>query len=141
MREYYPQYAEISKDVYEQVKGILRGYDRIKKERLDLLYGTPHKNGGNRSSEPGNPTEQKALKLESISARLEGIDQACIAMRGDYSKKTSYEFDPLRAFWNYNYFNCQHIRRGSNDNGPAYRTWLRYRFKFAAAVATNLKLF
>lgn len=140
MREYYPKYAEIPKDVFDQVKGILKGYDRLKHERLDILHGTPPKEEGH-SANPGKPTEQKAVKLAYINGRLEAIDQACVYMRGNFDGKVSYEFDPLKAFWNYDYFNCEHIRKDEGDTGPVYRTWLRYRHRFAAIVAENLKIF
>lgn len=40
MREYFPKSSEISKDVYKQVKAILEGYDRLKQERLNIMYGS-----------------------------------------------------------------------------------------------------
>ena len=142
MREYFPKYSEVPKDVYEQVKGILRGYDRLKRERIDILYGSHSPSNGMPSgSGVADDTAVKASKLAYINQRLEAIDQTSVAMRGLLGDKVYEDFDPLKAFWNYNYFNCQHKRTGSKPNGPVHRTWLRYRFRFAGGIAKKLKLF
>lgn len=142
MREYFPKYSEVPKDVYEQVKAILRGYDRLKRDRLDLIYGSGRKGDGMpRGSDPGNPTEQRAIKLAYINGRLEAVDQASVLLRGWLGNKVEYDFDPIKAFWNYNYYNYKHVRAKGKDDGPSSRSWIRYKHRFAAAVALNLKLF
>lgn len=141
MREFYPKYSEIPKDVYEQVKAVLKGYERYKRERLNILHNTPQKAEGGRGSQPGNPTEQKAVKMAYFDEQIRAIDQAKMWMRGKLDGKVGYDFDPLEAFWSYSYFNSAHIRRAGHDHGPAERTWKRYRFRFAAIVAKNLNLF
>lgn len=141
MREYYPKYSELPKDIYNQVKAILQGYDRLKKERLNILYGTPKREEGRPEGSVGDPTSMKAVKLAAIDAKLEAIDRAAVVMRAKYSAKTLEGFDPIKAFWSYDYFNYQHVRKGENDDGPVYRTWRRYRYRFAGEIAKNLKLF
>lgn len=141
-REYFPKYSEVPKDIYEQVKGILRGYDRLKRERIDILYGSHSPSNGMPSgSGVTDETAIKASKLAYINQRLEAIDQTSVAMRGLLGEKVSEDFDPLKAFWNYNYFNCQHRRTSGKPNGPAYSTWKRYRYRYVGGIAKKLKLF
>lgn len=141
MREYYPKYSELPKDIYNQVKAILQGYDRLKKERLNVLYGTPKREEGRASGSVGDPTSMKAVKLAAIDAKLEAIDQAAVVMRAKYSAKTLEGFDPIKAFWSYDYFNYQHIRTKTKPDGPCKRTWNYYKYRLAAEIAKNLKLF
>lgn len=142
MREYFPKYSEVPKDVYEQVKGILRGYDRLKRERMDALYGSRTPAGGMPSgSGISDETAAKATKLAHINERLEAIDQTSVAMRGWLGDKVYEGFDPLKAFWNYDYYNCQHKRTDESPDGPAYRTWRRYRYRYAGGVAQKLNIF
>lgn len=141
MREYYPKKAEIPKDIYEQVKGILKGYDRLKEDRYKLLYETPQKQEGGHSSDVGDPTAQKAIRLAYINERLHAIDQAQMWMRGKLDGRVDYDFNPLRAFYDYAYYNLSFKRADDEDNGPAERTWKRYRIRFAAIVAKNLNIF
>lgn len=141
MRDYYPKQSEIPRDIYEQVRGIIRGYDRLINDRYILQHGTAQKAEGGRPSSPGAPTEDKAIRLAYLNDRIHAIDQAQMWMRGKLDGAVDYGFDPIRAFWDYNYYNAQHRRVKQNDNGPAPRTWKRYRIRFAAIVARNLKLF
>ena len=141
MRDYHPKYSELPKDLYEQVKAVLKGYDRLKRDRLDVLHGSPPRNGMPSGSEPGNPTEHKAIKLAYIDSRLEAVDQAAVMMRGWFGEKVELDFDPVKAFWNYNYYNYKHARVDADSEGPSRRSWIRYKHRFAAAVALNLKIF
>lgn len=141
-REYFPKYSEVPRDIYDQVKGILRGYDRLREERLDLLYETRYQiTGMPHGGEPGDMTAEKAIRLASIDKRLEAIDQTSIAMRGWLGDKVPEDFDPLKAYWNYNYFNYQHKRNGAESFGPSRRTWNRYKHRYTAGVAKKLNLF
>lgn len=141
-REYFPKYCEIQRDVYDQIKGILRGYDRLKRVRKDIIYGTGTGDSGMpKGSMPGNPTEQKAIRLAYIDERLEAIDQSAVLMRGERGYKVYEDFDPIKAFWSYDYFNCQHKRTKEKPNGPCRRTWNNYRYRFAAVIAEKLKIF
>lgn len=86
MRDYYPKYSEVPKDVYEQVK-------------------------------------------------------AAVLMRGKYDGKVYEDFDPVKAFWSYDYFNYPHIRADKNDEGPVRKTWTRFRFSFAGIITKRLNIF
>lgn len=142
MREYHRKGCEISRDMYYQVKGILMGYDRLKKERLDLLYGTQYAiSGMPHGGGVGDPTAQKAEKLAVVNDRLEAIDQAAVLMRGERGDKVHESFDPIKAYWSYDYFNCQHHRTQDSPNGPCRRTWNNYKDRFSAAIAQSLRLF
>ena len=142
MRDYHRKSCEITRDVYYQVKGILMGYDRLKKERLDILYGAQYViSGMPGGSSTGNPTEQRAVKLAALSEKLEAIDQASVLMRAERGDRVGENFDPIRAYWNYDYFNFQHKRTKESPNGPCRRTWNNYKDRFSAAIARNLKIF
>lgn len=141
MRNYHRKSCEISRDVYYQVKGVLMGYDRLRKERLDILHSAdysisaaPHGGG------IGDPTAQKALKLAAIDEKLAGIDQAAVLMRGERGGMVGEDFDPIKAYWSYDYFNYQHQRTAGSPNGPCRRTWNNFKDRFSAAIAQNLKI-
>ena len=136
MREYFPKSSEISKDVYKQVKAILEGYDRLKQERLNIMYGSGKDMAGlPRRNVPSDPTRDKAIRLSYINERLDGIGQACISMRAWLGDKVSGEFSPVKAFWGYGYFSSQH------KGGPCRRTWNNFKYRFAALIAYNLNIF
>lgn len=142
MREYFPKYSEVTRDIYDQVKGILRGYDRLRRKRTDLLHeacyqitGMPHGSG------PGDPTAKRAIELSCIDERLAAIDQTCVEIRGWFGDSVQDGFDPIKAYWSYNYFNYQHERRGEKDDGPSKSTWNRYKHRLAAGVAEKLNIF
>lgn len=135
-----PYYVE--HNVYMQVYYKLRDYDRLKKEKLDILYGSPEPpDGMPRGSDVGNPTEQKVLKMAYIDEQLEAIDQCAIQMRGAYSGKVYDEFDPVKAYWSYDYYNYMHIRKSERDEGPSRRKWGYYKSLFTGMIAKRLKIF
>ena len=134
--------CELPHNIYMQVQYIIKDYDRLKREKLNILCGSsPPSDGMPRSSDVGNPTEQKALRLASIENELRAIDQACAEMRGITSERTMEAFDPIKAYWSYNYFNYMHIRRGDADMGPSRRTWNRFKSRLSYRIAKNLNLF
>lgn len=129
-------------NLYMQVQYKIRDYDRLKKERLDILYASPPlPDGQPRGSEPGNPTERKALKMVYIENELKAIDQAAVEVRGIYSAKVDDEFNPIKAYWCYDYFNYMHIRKTKDDEGPGVRTWNNFKTLFSGIIAKNLNLF
>lgn len=139
---YHRKGCEISRDVYYQVKGILMGYDRMKRERVDILYGAQYAiSGMPHGSGVGDPTEQRAIKLAYITERLDAIDQAAVLMRAERGDRVELDFDPVRAYWNYNYFNCKHVRTAKSRNGPCQRTWNNFKDRFSALIAEKLKIF
>lgn len=104
----------------------LEGYDRLKKERLDIVCGTsPKEDGMPRGSEVGNPTKQRAIRLAYINATLDAIDQLSVWIQGKYTAKVQDDFDPVKAFWNYDYFNCQHIRNEGWNYIPPLRRYIK----------------
>lgn len=127
--------------VYNQIKWKLKDYERLKQERLDLLHGlSGPPDGMPRGSGIGNPTEQKAMRLDSIERELEAIEQSCMEMIGERSGKACPGFDPVRAYWSYEYFNAQHIRRGKNDLGPCRMTWHRFKDRLTEKIAERMNL-
>lgn len=129
-------------DLYMRVQYIIKGYDRLKKDYMDILYSSPPPpDGMPRGNENGSPTERKALKLEQIGQELEAIDQSCVEIRGKYSGKTDEEFDPIKAYWSYDYFNYVHKRKNEGDLGPSRRTWNYYKAMLSGLIAQKLNLF
>lgn len=129
-------------DLYMRVQYIIKGYDRLKREYMDLLYASPlPPNGMPKGNQAGSPTEAKAIKLEQLSLELRAIDQTCIEMIGLYSGRVQEPFDAVKAYWNYNYFNYSHIRKNIDDIGPSRRTWNRYKLLFSQKVAQKINLF
>lgn len=141
-RDYISKKSSINKNVYMQVRYKLKDYDRMKAERLNILYGSVKPPDGlPKGNGIGTPTEAKALKLAYMESALEGIDQAASYFRGLYSKKTYEDFDAIKAYWSYDYFNYMHMRKNEEDNGPCERTWRRFKWAFSEKVAENLKIF
>lgn len=142
MRDYHRKGCEISRGVYYQVKGILMDYDKMKKDRIDILYGSCNAiSGMPHSSDIGNPTEQRALRLAYIDDHLHAIGQASVLMRAERGDKVGVEFDPIRGYWSYNYFNCQHERTPESPDGPCRRTWNNFKDRFSFVIAQNLKIY
>lgn len=141
-RDYYRKSCQISRGVYYQIKGLMMDYDRLKKEMLDILYGAQYSiSGMPHGSSTGNPTEQRAMKLAYIETTLEAIDQAAMLMKGERGEKVYDDFDPIRGYWSYDYFNCQHIRTEESPNGPCRRTWNNFKDRFSEAIAEKLNIF
>lgn len=124
-----------------QVRYKLKDYDRCKQEYENIIHSS-HKpfDGLPRGTNISNPTEDKGLKLAKIGDELYAIDQAIILTKGEYSSKTDENFDPIKAYWSYDYFNYMHIRKSEDDNGPVYRTWIRYKESFSILIAGKLNL-
>ncbi len=141
MREYHRKSCRVSPGVYKQVKGILQDYDRLKRDRLDILYGSRQTDDMPRGSDVGMPTEQRAIRLSYIDNRLVAIDQSAVLMRVWLGEKVTESFDPVKAYWSYDYYNCQHKRTRAGDNGPSRRTWHRCKDRFTECIAEKLKLF
>ena len=111
-------------NIYMQIQYKIKDYDRLKRDRVNA-YGD---------------AEQK-VKLSYIENELKAIDQACIEIRGIYSDRTQEDFDPIKAYWSYDYFNYIFKRKSDDDEGPSYRTWNRYKINLSKAIANNLKIF
>lgn len=139
MREYIRKSSGVPKTVHMRVKALLKDYQRMCSMKNDLLYGSMAPlDGMPRGVTSGNPTAQKAIKLAALSREITAIDQTCMLMRGEYSGKTYEDFDPLKAYWSYDYYNYQHIRTTQQTHGPSTRTWHRYKDKFTMIIAKKL---
>lgn len=142
MREYIRKSSGVPKVVYLRMKTLIMDYNRLRSMRANLLFGsaTPA-DGMSRIRGNGQLTEDKAIKLAVINREIEAIEQVAMLMRGEYSGKTYEEFDPLKAYQDYNYFNYQHIRTEKSPNGPSTRTWHRYKDVFTLRLAKKLNIF
>lgn len=133
--------GEIPKDVYMRVHWLLRGYERMKRERLDIIWSSSPQNGMPKAKGNASPTEAKAIKLASIENELQAIDQSAVEVRGEYSSATEESFDPIKAYFSYDYFNASHKRKSEDDLGPSEKTWRRFKQYFSVKIAKKAKLF
>ena len=129
-------------DVYMQVKNRLMGYNRLRREKMDIIHGSPlPQDGMPRSTDLSNPTQRKVIKLEYIEATIRAIDEAAEYMYSKLKGKVYDEFEPIRAYWSYDYFNYEFVRKEENDEGPSRRTWNRFKSMFSYYIAKNLNIF
>lgn len=142
MRNYKRKTGLIPHNIMMQVRYKIADYDRLLLERERILHGsgTPA-NGMPRGSNVGHPTEDKGVRLAAVSEQIEAIEQARREIAQEYSHKVREGFDPIRGYWDYNYFNYRHKRKNETDEGPSYRTWQRYRAYLSMKIARRLKLF
>lgn len=130
-------------DLYMRVQYIIKGYDRLKREYINIAhsYPSPSLSGMPRGTMVGNPTLDKVTKLESISGELHTIEQSIVEMRGLYSNRVQEDIDIIKAYWSYDYFNYIHTRNGLEDIGPSRRTWNYFKVLLSQKIAQKLKLF
>ena len=68
-----------------QVIYAIRGYDRLKRERGDILAGNRSADDGMpKSPTPGDPVAEKATKLAAISSKIDAIDRAIARVPQEY---------------------------------------------------------
>lgn len=142
-REYQPKrnnpYYIDDRDIHMQMVYMIRNYPKLLARRTELLYGTPAPPDGQpRGSGCGNPTEQKALVLCTISGQIEAIEQVIMDLRGKYSRTCTGEpFDALAAFMDYGAF-CYYRSNPNKEVAPCERTWKYYRSEFTYKLAKKL---
>ncbi|WP_343274622.1 hypothetical protein [Ligaoa zhengdingensis] len=142
MREYIRKSSGLDRSLTRRLKAVIGDYDRLKKRRLDIIYGgSTRQDGMPHGGGVGKPTEEKGTRLAEIDRELEAIDQTCVEIRAIYSAKVQPEFDPIKAYWQYDYFNYMHIRSPISPEGPSRRTWNRYKDRIHMMLAKKLGLF
>lgn len=142
MRTYKRKNGVVPHNIMMQVRYKIADYDRLLQERDRILHGSGEPaNGMPHGSDTGHPTEDKAVRLAAIDEQIQAIEQAVHEIGAEYSHRVIEGFDPIRGYWDYNYFNYRHKRKSEKDDGPSYRTWQRYRVYFTAKIARRLKLF
>lgn len=130
-RQYYLKHMKPA--LFRRIRDILASYDDQLIERNDILLGSPlPPDGTPRGNSVGRPTENKALRLAQIDAELYAIDQSIIEMQGELSGKVDDDFDVLKAYWNYAYFDCH--------KGGCEKTWNNFKHTFSYKIARKLNL-
>lgn len=133
---------ELPHDVYMQVRYILQGYERMKREKAELLHESPPPaNGMPRSGRLGKPAERAAVKLAYLSQRVDAVEQAADAMRQQYRGKMEEDWNVLDAYWSYGYFNYKARRKSPEDLGPCKRTWCYFKNRLSQDIAEALSLY
>lgn len=128
-------------DVYMQVRYKLSGYERLKKERIEIYNASPPPPDGlPKGSQRSNPTQHKAILLANIDNEIKIIEQCCLEMKQVYAERILPGFDPLKAFRSYAYFNLMLIRADVDDEGPTKRAWSYYKSIFSYKMAHYLYL-
>lgn len=114
-------------NVYMQVLYAVRDYDRLRDVYQNNLYnsssapdGTPHSTG------PGDPTQNRALRMYSVGRQIESVEQALVIVPNEYRRGI---IDNIK------------YRCGYPVDVPAHPvTWSRWRSKFLWQVAKNMGL-
>lgn len=128
-------------NVYMQLQYLLKDYDRLKKERADLLHASPPPpDGMPRAGGAGDPTGKTAVRLACISGQLAAIEDSAAEMKQHLREQVYEEFDPVKAYWSYDYYNYIHCRRDMEDQGPSRRKWNYYKSALSALLAEKLHL-
>ncbi len=127
-------------DLFKQVIYIIKDYDRIKTQRLEILHSSPVSDGQPYQRNNSSPTENKGIKLAMLEERCEAVEQTINYMNGKYAITCTREpFDPLEAFIKREMFDYFRSKPGK-DTAPSSKTWQRYRNEFAYHVANKLQL-
>ena len=109
-------------NVYMQTLYLVRDYDRLRSEVLDIIYAGATPDGSSRSSRVGKPTESKASKIEEAEAKIKAIEAALLSIEPEYRKGV---FD--------------NVCYGSPyPTDASYETYGRKRRKFLYAVAHQM---
>lgn len=134
--------ANLPHNLYMQIQYMLKDYDRLQKEREDLLYASPPPPDGMPHAEhtKGDPTGRRAIRLAAINAQLAAFDEAMAQVNERYQSRVHTRFDPLSAYWNYEYFNYVFLRRDAGDSGPSRRQWNYYKTLLSRLVAEQLHM-
>lgn len=129
--------------VHMQVVWILKDYHRLRREREEILFSTPHNDGQPKAGGTSDATAGKAVRMAALSARLEGIDRALHDVSARYTTKIARDdeecFDSLRAFDDYGYF-CYVLYDPTTETEPCQRTWKYFRKVLTSIIANNLNL-
>ena len=113
----------LPKDVYYKTIWTIRGYDRLKQERITILYGGhAPADGMPRGNQVSKTTEEKGTRLADISREMEAIEQAMVSCEcyADIMNNILYGI-PFPV-----------------DKGNSDRTWGRIKSRFVWTVAKNL---
>lgn len=115
----------LPKTVYNRVLWLIRDYERMKAERNEIVHGyNCVQDGLPRGNEMGNPTMDRAIKLEMLGREMEAVEQALLLVDEDLRNGVMNNI-------------CYQV---SYPFFPSIRTWGRARSKFIHKVAENLKL-
>lgn len=88
MRDYQRQKNNpyrLPTSLYRRMITLVRDYDRIKKQKNDILNSTPEHDGVP-SNNLGNPTENKAIMLAMLSRDCEAVEKALEKIPKEYHK-------------------------------------------------------
>ena len=76
---------ELPKSLYKRMIDLVRDYERIKRQRDDIINSTPEHDGVS-SNTIGNPTENKAIKLAILGRDCEAVEKALAKIPKEYHK-------------------------------------------------------
>lgn len=115
----------LPKTLYYRVLWLIRDYERLKAERNEIIYSyNCQQDGLPKGNTVGNPTEDRAIKLERLSRELDAIDQALLLVEQDMRSGILNNICYGVYFPHY----------------PSVRTWQRVKQRFIYQVAKNLKI-
>lgn len=131
----------IDHNVYMQMVYKLKDYSRLIKERSNTMYDIPYSDLELSENEIKNQAKEKTKKLTYINNTLEAIDKSSMWIKNEMKEKVYDDFEPLKAFWSYDYFNYMHKRKCEDDIGPSARTWNYFKSKLAYKTSKELNIF
>ena len=126
MRDYQPKKQNqyyLPHTLYRRVLALVRDYPRMTRAREDMIYESPENAGGRNSM--GRPTENKALRIETLSDDIRAIERALDKLPREYRQGV---LDNVL---------CGVKREHLMNAGEA--TWQRWRGRFLWHVAKNMR--
>lgn len=107
--------------LYKRMIDLVRDYERIKRQRADIINSTPEHDGVT-SNVLGNPTENKAIKIAMLSRDCEAVEKALAKIPEEYHKGI---MNNILYHMKYPYTACE-------------RTYGYHKSKFIYLIAENL---
>lgn len=126
MRDYQPEVNNqwhLPKYLYRQTLAMIRDYDRLKDEYIDVIEETHAPEGEGRTNLPGDPTGALACRLSSMSDRITAVEKAEKEIPAEY----------MKGVWE----NIAYAVPYPDDAGA--RTYGRWKARFVWLVAYHMK--
>jgi hypothetical protein len=87
MRNYQPKKNnpyKLPHNLYMRMLYLVRDYERIKNERINILHSSPCSDGLPKQRSITSPTEIKALKMAVLDTQCKAVEQALIQIPDEY---------------------------------------------------------
>ena len=127
---------EMSHDVFMMLYYLIRGHEDTKRQMKDeIMLKSSYADGLPRGSGVSNPTLDAAIRLSSLSERVDAVELAIKKMSAKYGNRSA--FDAYAAFLSKAVF-CEYRSDPKKEAAPCDKTYTRYRREFAEIVGRCL---